>query len=159
MHMQHPFVNRRNTNQYVILKANAVLRMEVDAQNKKAKERAKALGHKKAPKAVHRPITLVGTDISNTRVRYFGHIVRCHKNDPIRRTTLRRSKLKPNYHHKNRAGRPRVTWFHSAAQASWAKARPKLIKEGKVHLIGQRFDVTNRQLRKDLKHAARQRFF
>ena len=112
--------------------------------------------HKPIP---FKPILLLGTELLNIRIRYFGHIVRCHKEDPLRLTTLHNKKLKGNLHRRNRVGRPRTAWVYVTARASWHKVKHKFGTIGAAHLVRAQYDSGKKEHRKKLKKAALNRWF
>ena len=158
MRLQHPYINRSNTNKKVLRDVNNILRMETAEMNRRRLAEAKAAG-KKAKSIPHKPMTLINTEILNRTVAYLGHIIRAHIHDPLRQATLKKHKVKANHHSYMRVGRPRLAWLHTAARTAWARIRPKLVREGKLHFQGQRYDPKSRPQRKELRNYAYARFF
>ena len=156
--MQHPYVNRGNTNKRVLFEANRHLREEVRAKNAERRAKAKAEG-KKCKSIPFTPIVLVGTDLLKTRIRYFGHIIRCHNEDPLKKCTLKKHRIRGNYHRKKRVGRPRVAWVQATSKACWTKLKPYFRRTGRHALAAQRFDSDDATHRKAIADAARARIF
>jgi len=88
MHLQHPYINRGNTNQRVLRDTNNILRMETTDLNRRRRAAAKAAGNK-VPNIAHKPVVLIATELANKRIKYFGHIVRADPSDPLKLLTFR----------------------------------------------------------------------
>ena len=155
---QHPFVNRGNTNARVLMHTNLHLKEDTKVKNRSRREKAKELGKKYVP-LTHTNVTLIGTDLLKTRIRYLGHIIRCHQEDPLRRTTFKKHRITGNYHRKKRVGRPRLAWVDTTSKASWTSLKRHFIRSGKPALAAQRYDATNKVHRRELAQAARARIF
>ena len=54
--------------------------------------------------------------------KYMAHLIRAHRDDPVRLATFRSNSLIPRTTEKRRRGRPRKKWTEEVLQRMWPKA-------------------------------------
>ena len=138
------FVDRSHTNKFVIQQANKALRYTSPTLMDRKLRKKKAL--KK-----FRQVTLFSKFVKVRSQKFMAHVIRADPDDPIRISTLQRSKIKPRLPRKRRVGRPRLNWSNITLAEMWLKARPTTIQAD--------FDPNSRRHNLYLLAAARNRIF
>ena len=98
------YINRANTNQQVINRANCAVGYNASDPNCKVK-----------------PVVLFSEMLANKRVSLAQHIIRSNNNDPLRQCTYEKDSAKPIEFGKRRVGGPKQHWTYQTNKLMYEK--------------------------------------
>jgi len=100
------FIDRSNTNQYVINKANEAMNHNANNRtNRNVNGTVQQLPNKKQ-------IVLFSDMLKNKRMKLAEHIIRAPSSDPLRQVTYEMNTAKPKQYGKRRIGGPKQQWVY-----------------------------------------------
>ena len=104
LNLKHTFIDRNNTNEFVINKANEVL----------------SILNNKDIKILH-----ISDFIIQQRIKFCGHLIRASDDDPTRNITFEKNSAKPVDPGKRRIGGPRKHWTIETLKLIWGLHYPQ----------------------------------
>ena len=98
MNLKHPYIERENSHENVLIKANQKLTNEGKI----------------------RQISFISEYILDQAARLAGHVLRSSEQDPLRQVTFQVNKAIPLRPEKLRVGRPKIHWAESTLDRIWS---------------------------------------